>query len=56
MHEEHPELVLGFDISVNEETIPGLKAAGITRFCAASAIFEAKDPLEEAKRLQAMIS
>ncbi|MCR4278505.1 MAG: hypothetical protein NUV81_01210 [bacterium] len=56
IHEEQPTLVLGFDISVNEETIPMLRSAGISRFCSASAIFNAKDPLEEAKHLRNLLS
>ncbi|HWQ99475.1 MAG TPA: hypothetical protein VN397_01355 [Candidatus Methylomirabilis sp.] len=34
---------IGFDIGVNSKTIPALKRAGVTRFCAASAVFGAKD-------------
>jgi len=52
IHERWPKMPIGFDIGVKEETIPALKAAGVTRFCAASAIFSAKDPAAEAKRLQ----
>jgi ribulose-phosphate 3-epimerase len=39
-----PALPLGFDIGVNETTIPEIRAAGVQRFCAGSAIFEAKNP------------
>lgn len=56
IHSRWPSVLIGFDINVNAETIPLLKKAGVTRFCAASAIFDAKDPLAEAKKLQAIIS
>lgn len=56
IHDEHPELSLGFDIGVNADTIPQLKTAGISRFCAASAIFNADDPRAEAQKLRALIS
>ena len=37
-------LPIGFDIGVSAKTIPALKRAGVTRFCAASAIFNSKSP------------
>ncbi|MBU1448848.1 hypothetical protein KKF45_03325, partial [Patescibacteria group bacterium] len=55
IHGRWPERTIGFDIGVNAETIPELKQAGVTRFCAASAIFDAKDPTEETKRLMALL-
>ncbi|MCI0479517.1 hypothetical protein L0Y59_03150 [Candidatus Uhrbacteria bacterium] len=55
IHGRWPERMLGFDIGVNAETIPKLKQAGVTRFCAASAIFNAKDPTAETKRLLALL-
>lgn len=55
IHGRWPEKTLGFDIGVNAETIPQLKQAGVTRFCAASAIFGTKDPITEAERLQALL-
>lgn len=39
-----PKLPIGFDIGVSAKTIPVLKRAGVTRFCAASAIFNSKNP------------
>ncbi len=56
IHEEQPKLTLGFDVNVNADTIPQLKAAGITRFCAASAIWENDEPLVAAKDLQKRLS
>jgi ribulose-phosphate 3-epimerase len=55
IHERFPEMAIGFDIGVNAETIPRLKAAGVSRFCAASAIFTSADPREELRRLVAML-
>lgn len=55
IHGRWPEITLGFDIGVNEETIPKLKPAGVTRFCAAGAIFKATDPKEEYKRLMNLL-
>ncbi|OGL73470.1 hypothetical protein A3E39_02825 [Candidatus Uhrbacteria bacterium RIFCSPHIGHO2_12_FULL_60_25] len=39
-----PTLPIGFDIGVNAATIPALRRAGVTRFCAASAVYGAKNP------------
>lgn len=44
IHERWPNIPLAFDGGVNEDTIPLLRTAGVTRFCAASAVFDAKDP------------
>lgn len=52
IHERWPHIAIGFDIGVKAETIPFLREAGVSRFCAASSIFEAKDPVEMLKRLQ----
>jgi ribulose-phosphate 3-epimerase len=56
IHGRWPEITLGFDIGVNADTIPKLKPAGVTRFCAAGAIFKATDPKEEYTRLQGLLS
>lgn len=50
-----PDMPIGFDIGVNAETIPLLKAAGVERFCAAGAIFKAEDPKAEIRKLTALI-
>jgi len=50
-----PEMAIGFDIGVNAETIPRLKAAGVSRFCAASAIFSATDPKSEIEKLTGLM-
>ncbi|MFA5935632.1 MAG: hypothetical protein WC787_02155 [Patescibacteria group bacterium] len=55
IHGRWPQMPLGFDINVNADTIPKLKAAGVSRFCAASAIFGAKDPKAEIERLKGLI-
>lgn len=55
IHARWPLIPVGFDISVNAETIPMLLAAGVSRFCAAGAIWKAEDPAAEAKQLQTMI-
>lgn len=47
-----PETALGFDGGVTAKTLPLLREAGVTRFCAASAIFDAPDPVAALKRLQ----
>lgn len=56
IHGRWPEIPLGFDIGVKDETIPQLKRAGISRFCAAGAIFGSPNPVAEAKKLQGLIS
>lgn len=56
IHERWPTVAVGFDINVNAETIPRLKDAGVSRFCAASAIFNAANPLEQAKKLHGLVS
>ena len=55
IHGRWPEVAIGFDINVNADTIPKLKAAGVSRFCAASAIFGAQDPKAELERLRALL-
>lgn len=51
-HRRWPSIPIGFDIGVNEATIPLLQAAGVSRACAASAIFAATDPRDMLLRLQ----
>ena len=41
------KILIGFDIGVSKETIPTLVRAGVTHLCAASAIFQAKNPKKE---------
>lgn len=55
IHGRWPEIPLGFDINVNAETIATLKRAGISRFCAGSAVFGHGDVAEGIKKLQALI-
>lgn len=56
IHARWPSIPIGFDISVNAETIPQLLGAGVSRFCAAGAIWKAEDPVAEAKKLHAMVA
>lgn len=51
LHERWPHIPIGFDINVNEETIPALLAAGVTRFCSGGAIFRAKNPVHALRSL-----
>ncbi|MCC7357014.1 hypothetical protein IT408_00710 [Candidatus Uhrbacteria bacterium] len=55
LHMHHPELVLGFDIGVNAETIQQIQQTGVTRFCAASALFRAKNPVEMYRKLEQIL-
>ncbi len=55
IHTRWPSIPVGFDINVNRETIPALKQAGISRFCAASAIFNSADPKKEAASLRSLL-
>lgn len=55
IHQRWPTVHIGFDIGVNATTIPELKAAGVTRFCAASAIFGMEDPRTEIEKLQNLL-
>ena len=52
LHSKQPEIILGWDIGVNTNSIPLIRSAGITRFCAASAIFNAKNPRTAIAQLQ----
>lgn len=56
IHSRWPNLVIGFDIGVSKDTIPSLLAAGVTRFCSASAIFETEQPLSSAQSLKALLN
>lgn len=51
-HEKHPSTIIQIDIGVNEETIPKLKDAGVTRFVSSSSIFNAPNIKEEMIKLQ----
>ena len=44
LHTLFPTVPLAFDGGVTADAIPALREAGVTRFCVASAIFDAKDP------------
>jgi ribulose-phosphate 3-epimerase len=44
LRRQYPKLPIGFDMGVNERTIPDLVRAGVTRLCAASAIFGSRSP------------
>ncbi len=51
-HEKHPSTEIQIDIGVNEETIPKLKAAGVSRFISGSSIFNAPSTKEAIIKLQ----
>jgi len=53
---EWPDVVIGVDIGVKEETLPQLLEAGATRFAAGSAIFEMGEPARAWKYLEAIAS
>ncbi|MEN9558763.1 MAG: Ribulose-phosphate 3-epimerase [Candidatus Parcubacteria bacterium] len=52
IHKKAPHLPIAFDIGVNRHTIPTLVHTGVTRLCAASAIFSVKNPARERATLQ----
>lgn len=52
IHSNWPGTILGFDGGVTEQTISQLRDAGVTRFCAASAIWKAEDPKEAYESLR----
>ena len=54
IHERYPKITLGFDGGVSDSSIPFLKDAGITRFCAGSAIFASDLPKKAFEKLQEM--
>ena len=51
-HEKHPAVTIQIDIGVNEETIPKLKAVGVSRFISSSSIFNAPSAKEAITKLQ----
>jgi ribulose-phosphate 3-epimerase len=53
-HEKHPSTTIQIDIGVNEETIPKLKAAGVSRFISGSSIFNSPSVKEAIKTLQTL--
>lgn len=55
IHERWPNSAIGFDGGVTAKTIPKLRDAGVTRFCAANAIFGAKDPKKAFTALSAIL-
>jgi ribulose-phosphate 3-epimerase len=55
IHGRWPNVPLGFDINVNAETIPTLRAAGVSRFCSGGAIYHAADPRKALKDMQALL-
>lgn len=52
IHQNWPNAIIGFDGGVTKQTIPQLRDAGVTRFCAASAIWKAEDPKEAYESLK----
>jgi ribulose-phosphate 3-epimerase len=50
-----PELTISIDGSVNEKTIPLLRAAGADRFVSGSAILNTEDPVAAYERLSRLV-
>lgn len=53
-HDRYRSIPIQIDIGVSESTIPGLKAAGVSRFISNSAIFNSKNPREALARLSSL--
>jgi ribulose-phosphate 3-epimerase len=53
-HKKHPSIPIQIDIGVSEETIPGLREAGVTSFISSSSIFNSPNPEETLKKLQSI--
>ena len=51
-HQKYPKIAVQIDIGVNEETIPKLKSAGVSRFVSGSSIFTAPNIKERITKLQ----
>ncbi len=51
-----PEIVVGVDIGVNEETIPSLCEVGATRFASGSAVFNYASPAAAISNLESIVS
>jgi ribulose-phosphate 3-epimerase len=56
IHERWPELLIGVDIGVNEETIPTLIEAGAGRFAVGSAIFNYAAPAGAVSNLNTIVA
>lgn len=56
LREQHPELFIAVDGSVNAETIPQLIAAGVNHFAPGSAISHAKDPAAAYRELSTLLT
>ncbi len=54
LRESYPDLLISIDGSVNEETLPQLRASGANRFISGSAIFGAPNPREAYEKLVAL--
>lgn len=54
--DQFPNLPIEMDGGLTSKNIEGLKTAGCTRFCAASAVFSAKNPEEALRELQKTLS
>lgn len=55
MHTRWPDLLIGVDIGVNNETLPRLYASGARRFATGSAVFGAGDPILGLRELNATV-
>ena len=52
LRQRYPKLEIGFDMGVNQRTIPMLVKAGVTRINTASAIFRSPSPIQAIKTLR----
>ena len=52
IHDRWPKTALGFDGGVTPKTMARIRNSGVTRFCAASAIFDSKDPKKAYEKLK----
>jgi len=56
IHRHRTDLPIEIDGGVTEQLLPSLAEAGCTRFCAASAIFKADDPLKALAQMNTRLS
>jgi len=56
VREQWPEMLIGVDIGVNEETIPKLAAVGVRRFAVGSAIFNYSAPAGAVSHLENIVA
>lgn len=55
-HKKYPDMLIAVDGHVDENTIPDLLKAGVTRFGVGSAIFGTDDPVDNLKKLTQLLT